>query len=236
MIICPFQPTLFPSLYVFNRAHQSDLFVTMLSAQFCAANRKEDGNKGKTGQRHMKLGGLKPVDWVSIPIVKELQPLRSTELKPSQEWRDRTMDELASRYSTTPYWDRYRSAISKLLQESETLGELNTSIFKWGHTLFELSCDIVDDVDLCEPTKGNDWVFSMVQASGADTLITGAPSLNYLDQQRYAESGLKVQVQNWTCPEYDQISDGWTPNLSMLDPLFHIGAEATSILVKTPEL
>jgi len=228
MIVCPFQPTLFPSLYVFNRAYQADMFIMMLSAQFCAANKKEDGNKGKTGQRHMLLGGAKPVAWVGVPIERELQPIRETVLK-STNWRDTIMTELDERYSSAPYYLNYRGVVQDILRNSNTLGDLNSNCFLWGHKVFNLACTVKDDVEICPLQKGNDWVSSLVQHSGCDTLITGKPSLNYLDTERFT----KVKVQDWKCPTYPQISTGWTPSLSMLDAIFNIGAEATAQLIKT---
>lgn len=232
MTVCPFQPTLFPSLYVFNRAWQADTFVLMISAQFCAANKKEDGTKGKTGQKHMRVAGSQPVAWLGVPIVKELQPIKNTELKPSTEWRDNLMNELYIRYNRTPYFSKYAPAVEYILRTAATVGELNSACFRWGHQLFELNCDIKEDIEVCEKTAGNDWVFSMVSTIGGP-LITGKPSLNYLDTKRYEDANIGVIVQNWTCQPYTQISTGWTPGLSMLDALFNIGAEQTALIVKT---
>lgn len=234
-IIVPFQPTLFPSLYVFNRASYANVFIMMLSAQFCAANKKEDGNKGKTGQRHIKIAGKKQEDWLSVPIVKELQPIRSTYLKPSTIWRDNFISELSERYIDAPFFKTYINEVKNIIYKNTTIAGLNEDCFRWGHELFEIRCKIVDDIDVTIPKKGNDWVFDMVNyfQDGNTTLLTGKPSLNYLDVDRYKNSGLHVAVQNWTCSPYQQIDNKWISGLSMLDALFFIGHKKTKELINS---
>ena len=231
MIVCPFQPTLFPSLYVFNRANQADMFVMMNSAQFCAANKKEDGSKGKTGQKHFRVKGVLPTEWLSVPVAKELQPLRQTPLGTDPTWRDKLMQQLALRYDKAPYWNDIHEGVMDLLRSCYILGDLNEHTFRWVHKLLGMSCEIVQDYELCGVTKGNDWVISMVIASKADYMITGKPSLNYLDQHRYKDNNIGIIVQDWTCPQYQQLGEGFEPNLSILDALFNIGPEATRELI-----
>jgi hypothetical protein len=69
---------------------------------------------------------------------------------------------------------------------------------------------------------------------GADTYLSGAYALEvYLDGKVFSDAGVKVILQDWQCPQYEQLymGAGFIPDLSIVDLLFNHGPDSMHILL-----
>jgi hypothetical protein len=199
----------------------------MGSVQFTAVSRDQNGVKKKTGQRHTAVKNKDEIYHLAVPVSKEMLPIDDTPLG-SGKWRDEFCSHLEANYSQSMHWGDFGWQIRDLL-DYDTLGQLNRATFAWAHDLLQLKSQIVMDTELAlEGTKG-DLVLSIMNASNGKTLLTGAPSLSYLDVEAFELNGISVETQNWRCtfPE--------SATLSVLDALFTYGAEITRNLLMPNE-
>lgn len=220
-VVAPFQPTLFSPLYIFQRAAASDVVILMGSAQHTAKSPDLDGTKKLTGQRHCKVRG----EVLSVPVAKEMRPIDDTPLGRS-EWRGVFVQQLDALYGCEPYFGQWIGPVRDMLASSETLGQLNGGAFRLIHERLGLSSRVVQDHEACVKAAKSDWVLSMVQGVGGTALLTGAPSMTYMDRGAFEEAGVEIIVQDWTCPEPEAAS------LSVLHSLFRLGTEQTAALLR----
>ena len=66
----------------------------------------------------------------------------------------------------------------------------------------------------------------------ADTYISGAEGINYLDMDLWNRSGLKIIFQKYTHPEYTQFNSSvFQPYMNILDLLFNCGPKSLEVLL-----
>jgi hypothetical protein len=222
-----FQPTPFSTLNIYARAAKADAVILLTTAQFSATSPDTDGTKKLTGMKHIRLGGNSPVDWLALSVGKELQPLCDTPLGKG-DWRNKLLSQITFRYKSAPYFEETIESVSNIIRKDTSLGDLSATSFRWAHRNLALWSHIYNDTDFSDKSRNKGgWILDLCKEIGATKMLTGAPSINYMDKQEWADAGIELVVQDWTCAPYKQHKYNWTPNLSVLDSIFYQGWEAT---------
>lgn len=222
-----FQPTPFSTLNIYARAAKADAVILLTTAQFSATSPDKDGTKKVTGMKHIRLGGNQSPEWLALSVGKELQPLCDTPLGKG-DWRSKLLSQITFRYKSAPYFEETIESVSNIIGKDTSLGDLSETSFRWAHRNLALWSHIHTDTDFKpkQRDKGG-WILDLCKEIGATKMLTGAPSINYMDKQEWADAGIELVVQDWTCAPYKQHKYNWTPNLSVLDSIFYQGWEAT---------
>jgi len=228
-----FQPSPFSTLNIFARAAAADAVILLTTAQFTSTSPDIDGTKKTTGMKHIRLGGNQEPNWLALSVGKELQPLCDTPLGKG-DWRSKLLSQITFRYKSAPYLEENIQAVSDLLSIDTSLGDLNEQTFRWAHKHLALWSHIYKDTEVTtkERMKGG-WILDLCKGVGATRMITGKPSLNYMNHQEWADAGIELVAQDWKCATYPQHKKTWYPNLSVLDSIFYQGFEATRKLITT---
>jgi hypothetical protein len=71
--------------------------------------------------------------------------------------------------------------------------------------------------------KKSDFVLNLCLQVGATHFISGAKGRDYLDTEKFAARGIKVEFQEFVCPIYPQLHGEFVPNLSIVDYWFNVG-------------
>jgi hypothetical protein len=226
-----FQPTPFSTLNIYARAAQADAVILLTTAQFSATSPDTDGTKKLTGMKHIRLGGNQPPDWLALSVGKELQPLCDTPLGKG-DWRSKLLSQITFRYKSAPYFEENIESVTRIIEKDTSLGDLSEASFRWAHKNLALWSHIYRDTDFKpkQRDKGG-WILDLCKELGATRMITGRPSLNYMDFQEWADAGVELVAQDWKCATYKQHKYNWTPNLSVLDSIFYQGWEATREII-----
>jgi len=228
-----FQPTPFSTLNIYARAAQADAVILLTTAQFSATSPDTDGTKKVTGMKHIHLGGNQPAEWLALSVGRELQPLCDTPLGKG-DWRSKLLSQITFRYKSAPYFEETIESVSNIINKDTSLGDLSATSFRWAHRNLALWSHIYNDTDFSDKSRNKGgWILDLCKEIGATRMITGAPSMNYMDKQEWADAGVELVVQDWTCAPYKQHKYNWTPNLSVLDSIFYQGWEATQKLVSS---
>jgi hypothetical protein len=71
--------------------------------------------------------------------------------------------------------------------------------------------------------NGSQWMLDICKELDATEYLCGKSAYdNYLDKEAFRKAGIKIVVQNWTCPEYPQIKVPFSSNLSILDLVMNV--------------
>ena len=226
-----FQPSPFSTLNIYARAAKADAVILLTTAQFSATSPDTNGAKKLTGMKHIHLGGNQPPEWLALSVGKELQPLCDTPLGKG-DWRNKLLTQITFRYKSAPYFEETIESVSNIIRKDTSLGDLSATSFRWAHRNLALWSHIYNDTDFSDKSRNKGgWILDLCKEIGATHMLTGAPSINYMDKQEWADAGIELVVQDWTCAPYKQHKHNWTPNLSILDSVFYQGWEATQKLV-----
>ena len=228
-----FQPTPFSTLNIYARAAQADAVILLTTAQFTATSPDTDGTKKLTGMKHIRLGGNQPVEWLPLSVGKELQSLCDTPLGKG-DWRNKLLSQITFRYKSAPYFEENIESVTRILSKDTSLGDLSETSFRWAHGNLALWSHIYKDTEFSDKQRNKGgWILDLCKEIGATHMLTGAPSLNYMNREEWADAGIELVVQDWNCAPYKQHKYNWTPNLSVLDSIFYQGWEATRNLIST---
>ena len=74
-------------------------------------------------------------------------------------------------------------------------------------------------------------LISICKLFNADTFYEGAAGKDYIDENVFAEHGIKIEYQNYQHPTYKQLYGDFIPYLSVIDLIFNHGEESLSILL-----
>ena len=80
------------------------------------------------------------------------------------------------------------------------------------------------------PHDADERLIAITEHFGADTYLAGSGGSQYMDLQKYANSGIKVIFQDYKHPEYNQLFQEFEPYMSVIDLVLNHGDKSLSIL------
>ena len=225
MIISINQPAYLPWLGYFDRIAKSDLHVILDDVQF---------ERGSFVNRNKICVSGSP-NWLTVPLQKKGQfgkTIREIEINNDLMWSKKHWESMRHAYSSSKYYKEF----------SEKLYEIYNK--KWHH-LVSLIGDTTE-VLLEELNIGTPWVYSstlnirttksdrildICKAVHANKYLSGEFGTDYLDEDKFYDSGIQIEYQSFVHPTYRQNSDVFVPNLSVIDLIFNEGAKARAFLI-----
>lgn len=237
-----YQPHLFPRLHYMHRVVHADVFVVLRTAQFTRKVARAGGGWQPSGQSQMFLRGHDGPVTVSVPVAGGQSRARicDVELGADPAWRTEVLGTLDGLYGKAPRWEELRDDVRLLLSGDNLAGVAGSSL-RWAATRIMRAAarqrkvrtvTFVNDDRLCAAGKGSQWMLDLAREARAGVYVCGAPAVDgYLDVAAFAEAGIRVEVQAWECPTYQQAGPGFHPNLSVLDAAANIGWDGVAQLL-----
>ncbi|HEX7555198.1 MAG TPA: WbqC family protein, partial [Leptolinea sp.] len=95
------------------------------------------------------------------------------------------------------------------------------------HTRFLRSSEIAG----VEGTK-TDRLISILEKVGATHYFSGPSARDYIENEKFAEAGIKLDYMGYDYPEYPQLYPPFDPQVSILDTLFMMGDETLKTITR----
>jgi hypothetical protein len=169
--------------------------------------------------------------WLTIPVEvkgKFFQSIKDTKIS-EKNWNEKHWKTISANYAKAPYFKLYKEFFQDLyLNCNETylslinfrfLSAINNILSIKTPIYFSSDFRLVEGkterlVDLCIQRKATDY-------------YTGPAAKNYIDEEMFAASGIKVHYLDYSgYLEYSQLYPPFTHNVSVLDLLLNTGNEA----------
>lgn len=226
MILSAHQPHYLGWLRYFHKIAHSDIFVVMDNIQF-NKNGWQNRNKIKSADGWMYL---------TIPVYNKYQQrLDEVKIDNTQDWRQKHWNSLVYNYGKTRHFNDYKSFFEKIYQKDWlSLNDINYEMLCFFLGALDIKTKIVKSSDLEVESTDSVRLANICKKLGADTYLSGAYALEvYLDEKVFNDAGIKVILQDWHCPEYEQqfSKAGFIPDLSIVDLLFNHGPKSREILL-----
>lgn len=220
------QPHYFPWVGYFDKMAKADVFILLDEVQF---------EKSSPMIRNRVLDPNGEVKYLTISgdtknfLNREYRTLLTKDIP---TWTERQMNALRSYYRKAPGAREMFPILEAFFQREYP------SICQWTCASIELVRELLgittplirqSDVDYDRNCRRSDLVYAICRAIGADTYFSGrGGSVNYLDQEKFAENGVKIVFQDFQHPVYPQCNTKeFFPGISILDMFFNCGIEET---------
>lgn len=225
MICTIHQPNYLPYLGFFEKAYNSDIFVLYDTTQF----------KKNDWQNRNKLCIPGSWQWISMPILHDFgQKIFEVKIKDPEKNLVKNWRSIMITYGRAPFFKDYSPVYEEIYHsKKEYVADLNISIILAAAKHLGLKTKFIKSSELPEiNTTSTQALIDIIKHVNADTYISGAEGINYLDMDLWNSTGLKIIFQKYTHPVYTQFnSSEFQPYMSILDLLFNCGPVSLDVLL-----
>ena len=223
MIVAVHQPQYLPWLGYFDKIDRADVFVLLDTVQY----------KKNEWQNRNRIKAADGPQWLTVPVTYRFpQRIAEVAVNNRERWQHKQRQGIVSNYRKAPFWDDLSPFIEEVLSPTwELLAPLNIFGVKELAAILGIETPLYVASELGEfPEDPDERLIAITKHFGADTYLAGSGGRDYMNLDRYAQSGIEVLFQEYHHPVYAQLFGAFEPYLSVVDLLFNHGKESLSIL------
>lgn len=224
------QPSYIPWRGFFDQINTADLFVFYDDVQYDKRGwRNRNRIKTSTG----------PI-WLSIPVFNrgaqtEHIAINTIKIVWDRPWNKEHWNSIKMAYSKAPFFSKYAGLVEEFYSRTpEMLADftIETTIslartIGIDHTRFLRSSEI-------EGVEGvkTDRLISILKKVGATHYFSGPSAKDYIENDKFADAGIKLDYMGYDYPEYPQMYPPFDPQVSILDTLFMMGPDTLKTIAR----
>lgn len=222
MRIAIHQPHYFPWIGYFDKMAKADAFVLLDEVQF---------EKGSPMIRNRVLDTKGEIKYLTISgdtgdfLNRKYNELAAKDIDicfPKQ------MNMLKNYYHKAAYKNEILPILEEFFQRGyPTICQWTCGSIELIRELFEIKTPIIyqSSIDYDRERKRSDLVYAICEAMGANGYLSGrGASMRYLKREEFSDSGIQIQFQDFSHPQYQQINTTeFVAGVSVLDMLFNCG-------------
>jgi hypothetical protein len=224
MIVTIHQPNFLPWLGFFHKMDQADVFVSLDNVQYTK----------NSYQNRCKIKISQGETWLTVPVLtsgKGFPLTYEVEIDNKLNWAKKVWSSLQMAYSKTPYFSEYKASYEEiLLKPWNHLAELTHALLENTVTLLGITTTMLKATDLGVGGESTDLLLAISQKVGASTYLSGPSGKNYLELDKFSQTGIKIDFHTFQHPKYSQNYGEFIPYLSIIDLLFNEGPKSLSLL------
>ncbi len=216
------QPNYAPWCGYFAKMLASDAFVFFDDAQL---------PQGRSPVSRVKIANGRDTEhWLTVPVRKRLEPIREVEFADGS-WAGRHLRTLHQVYGRTPHFAEVMDLIGPVYERpGSSLADFNMRLITAVAGYLGYEGEFHRSSDHPADLRADARIAQLVSAVGGDVYVSGAGGQKYQSEAVYAARGVGLEVRAYEPVLYDRSGWAWVEGLSILDPLFHQGRGARSVL------
>jgi len=228
MVLSVHQPQYIPWIGYFHKILTSDVFVYLDNVQY----------KPREFQNRNRIRTKDGPIWLSVPVVTKglgRQNICDVRIDNSVDWRQEHLKSIRACYGRADFFAKYFPFFEDIYKKSwDSLSELNIEVTNYMLKEMSISTDIYFESKLGIMSKKTDRIIEICGKLKADDYLSGIGGKDYLEEDKFAASGIKLTYQQFRHPEYRQqfMKDGrdFMPYMSAIDLLFNEGPRSRDML------
>lgn len=217
------QPMLFPWPGFFEQLMLADVYIYLDDAQF---------SKGSfTNRIQMKYGN--DIRWMTIPLAGKGSFTKIADLRAADDsWKASHRALLRQSLQAAPYLND-ALVIFDLVYSRPSLCDLLIASIEEPARYLGIGAKRKTAIASEMAVEGRSWqrVLDMVKHFGGTRYVTGHGALSYLDHEAFQVSGVAVDYMDYSRTPWPQNGETFTPYVSILDLIAHMGPRAAQCLV-----
>ena len=216
------QPEHMPWLGFFHKISMADAYVVLDNVQF-RKNYFQNRNKIRTSNGWT---------WLTVPVNYTIETLiKDVDIASDLRWKKKWLDTIYFSYKKAKYPHYYFEQVHKVLNENcSNLSNLNISLIKLLCKFLEIKTNIIFASQLNVEGKGSDLLLNICKKLRATTYLSGISGKEYLRLTDFAREGIKIILQDFHHPIYEQLYKSFIPRMSVIDLLFNYGNKSLGII------
>lgn len=220
------QPGYLPNLGFFKKIQSCDTFVFLDDVQFV---KDRFDNRNQILSKNGKI-------WLTVPLKRPVFKKNLNEIVISNEndWNLDHLNLIHDAYHNSRFFDMYWDSIKQILENRwEKLIDLNMELIDYFISILGLETKTVYSSKLKKSSDQSQRLLDICNYYDASCYISGVSGKEYLNEEIFRKSGVKVIYENFQHPIYIQLYKPFEQNLSILDLLFNEGDNSRKILDET---
>nr|VFJ94470.1 MAG: WbqC-like protein family protein [Candidatus Kentron sp. LFY] len=178
------------------------------------------------------------VAWITVPLRNRHRGRSIDELKVSYErdWIAIHRASLSYSYAKAKYIDEMLELFDEVVEKRhETLADLGRKSIRSLASYFGVDAKTIflRSSDLGISGSSSQRLLDITRKLGGTVYLTGHGALNYLNHEIFEEQGIEVRYMKYRIQEYQQTHGAFTPYVSSLDAVAHLGSSAINVLQST---
>ena len=233
MIVTIHQPDFMPWYGLFQKIAAADTWIVLDHTENNPRDAAFWGRRVKTlnngeGQWFSVTLNKAPKGVVGIPVFDMTLNLTNKKLL------DKSVRTIQQAYAKTPFFKDYFYLVEHYFNhESANLMVRNMQFMTDVMALLNIDTKVVYSSSLAVATASTELLVDLLKKVDATTYLCGNGADGYQQDELFAQAKIELMYNEVRHPSYPQIrSDEFVGGLSILDGLFHLGAEAVSQWVK----
>jgi len=204
----------------FDLIHDVDLFVFYDDVQYTIRDwRNRNRIKTAHGTR-----------WLTVPVGSSRDRLIQDVAITDGDWQRVHWNTIRHAYARAPHFDRLADYLREIYLERTwtKLSELNQQLTRdIARDWLGIRTEFVESSKLAVEGRKQDRIFALLQKVGAKVYVSGPAAKAYLDKARFEREHVELVWKDYSgYPAYDQLHPPFEHAVSIVDLLFHTGAEA----------
>ncbi|MFC1559007.1 WbqC family protein [Gemmatimonadota bacterium] len=224
MIVSIHQPQYLPWVGYLDKIDQADTFILLDTVQF----------KKSEWQNRNRLKTAQGPSWITVPVIHDFgQLLADVVIDPRQDsWSRKHKQALRTHYGSTPHYALVADHLDQVWeQEWERLTHLNRITIEVFMELMGIDTPLIWASELDPaPEHPDERLISLCEQVGADTYLAGSAGPDYMEMEKWHESGIEVCIHEFIHPEYTQPFGDFLPAMSAVDLLCNCGPDALALM------
>lgn len=217
------QPMYFPWLGLFEQMQAADVFVHY-----------DDVQIARGFYNRVQVKTPQGTSMITVPLKNRHRDSKINECRISYEsdWVSQHRAILMSSYKKTPFVSDAVAIYNDVIgRRPETLSELGIGSVMAIADYLGLTdgTAYLTSSDLAIPGSSSQRLLDVSTAQDAGVYLTGHGALNYLNHDLFESSGVEVRYIKYGFKEYPQVFGGFTPYVSALDAIAHLGRSTADI-------
>lgn len=209
----------------FDIIRQSDIFVFHDNIQYT----KQDW---RNRNRIKTAAGL---IWLSIPVKKTTTRgvVDEVEIDNEQDWGRKHWRAMETSYGNAPFFSRYADFFKDTLAKQwDRLSDLNVYVISNICETLGIRTRFVNSRNLALTGRKTDRLIQICRACDATRYLSGPSARNYIEPEKFAEIGVKVDYMAYDYPPYPQQFGPFVDGASIVDLLFNCGPASIEFICR----
>lgn len=221
MIAAIDQPNYIPWKGYFDLIHDVDEFVFYNDVQYTARD-------WRNRNRIITPNGEK---WLTVPVGRHTHRLICEVKMQDHSWQKKHFETICFAYRKAPFYKKYIGFFEEVYMKRswEYLYELDQYMTTYiSREFLGITTKFTDSREYPKSGAKHAKLLSLIESMGnVDVYLSGPAAKNYIIDSDYEEKGIKLAWKNYAgYPEYPQLSENFTHQVSIIDLLFNVGDDA----------
>ena len=208
----------------FDIIHDADLFIFYDDVQYT----KNDW------RNRNKIKGPNGTFWLTIPVPKNSVNFRIDEIQLTDSaWQKKHFRSICECYSGAKFFHHYIPLFEEIYtkQTHRSLSEMNQYFIREISRLLGLTAaQFARSSDFDLKGQKTDRLIQLLKQAGAECYISGPSAKGYLEENKFADAGIKIIYKNYDYPSYPQLWGKFAHEVSIIDLLFNTGEKAPDFI------